>query len=212
MPHADACAWLITNHAPKEISSGYHRITGDLIAVDKGLEKLHVLGLTPLLIIGDFDSIDPDILKLYPDIPRISFETAKNETDTELALNWCIKQGYSRVVICNDMQGRFDHSAAIIQNLIDLHQKAIDCRIDSGQQTIFFLGQETLIPGKKGDLLSLISYSQEARFAASENLQYPLAGLVIHQHQSRGISNVFSSSEAHISLQSGLVLAIHTHS
>ncbi len=210
MPKNDATAYLITTHAPKLLSSGLLGFAKDIIAVDGGLRIVHNLGLTPKIIIGDFDSIDMDLLPLYHDIPKLRFQSEKNETDTELALAWCAQEGYGSIVICNDMQGRFDHSAAIIQNLIELHQKAISATIYTGTQKIFFLDPQTHINGKKGDLLSLIAYSEEIQLEDSENLQYSLKDLVIAKHQSRGISNVLTEDLATIKLRKGLALAIHT--
>nr|MDK2851646.1 thiamine pyrophosphokinae [Candidatus Cloacimonadota bacterium] len=211
MPETDTIAYLITTHSPDDISPGYRKIAGDIVAVDGGLQKVHDLGLIPKIIIGDFDSITQDLLQLYADTPKIRFQSAKNETDTELALAWCAQEGYGSVVICNDMQGRFDHSAAIIQNLIDLRGKGIACKIDTGRQSIYFLDHKTRIQGKKGDLLSLIAYSDQIHLIDSENLLYSLKDLVIAQHQSRGISNVLTQDEATINLKSGLALAIHTY-
>ena len=211
MPPAKSQAWLITNHAPSQIVSGYENIAGDIIAVDKGLEWVHDLHLTPALIIGDLDSLDPKVLALYPDTPLIRHKSEKNETDTELAITWCLSQGYQKIVICNDMQGRFDHSAAIIQNLITGHQKGISIHIESDVQSFFFLGPETTISARPGDLLSLISYSETSHFTSSTALQYPLRDLVLHQHQSRGISNVLLADKSLILLESGLVLAIVTY-
>ncbi len=210
MPKANGTVWLITNHAPARILSDYGQIKGDVIAVDSGLEKVHELGLEPTLVIGDFDSLDPTLLQKYPNLPRLQFNSHKNETDTELALNECAERGYRDIVICNDMQGRWDHSAAIIQNLIALHDDGISCRIDSGRQMIWFLSSENRIKGRQGDLLSLIAYSPDARFEESLSLEYPLAGLLLQQHQSRGISNIFTADEVLIRLARGLVLAIHS--
>ncbi len=210
MPPIKRQAWLITNHAPSQIVSGYENITGEIIAVDKGLEWVHRLNLSPALIIGDLDSLDPKILALYPDTPLIRHKSEKNETDTELAITWCIAQGYSKIVVCNDMQGRFDHSAAITQNLIMGHREGIDISIESEMQSCFFLGSETTISSKKGDLLSLISYSETSHFISSTALQYPLTDLTLQQHQSRGISNVLLADKCLIKLKSGLVLAIVT--
>lgn len=210
MPPAKSHAWLITNHAPTQIVSGYDNIIGDIIAVDKGLEKVHLLRMNPALIIGDLDSLDTNILKLYPDVPLVRHQSEKNETDTELAITWCIKQNYQKIVICNDMQGRFDHSAAIIQNLIAAHKQGIDIRVESERQSFFFLNPETSISAQAGDLLSLISYSKESHFSGSTALKYPLTDLILHQHQSRGISNVLLAVQSDIQLKSGLVLAIVT--
>lgn len=210
MPSTKKSAWLITNHAPLQVLSGYSNLSGDIIAVDKGLERVHSLGLQPAAIIGDLDSVSPSVLSQYSDILLIRHPVKKNETDTELALHWCLERGYGKIVILNDMQGRFDHGAALIQNLIELHRMGIESNIENEYQRFFFLDQNTRIEGQKGDLLSLISYSQKSLFASSTALQYPLNQLCLLQHQSRGISNVFLADEIGIKLESGLVLAIYT--
>lgn len=211
MPSVDISAWLITTHAPTRILSGYQNIQGDIIAVDGGLAVAAENSLIPKVLIGDFDSLDQDLLKNYPDIQIIRHQPQKNETDTELALKWCLDSGcYQKIVICNDMQGRVDHSLAIIQNLLELHRKGVDIAIETERQRLFFIREDTTLKGNKGDLISLISYSREARFLRSMGLEYPLEGLVIHQHQSRGISNVFVNDCIEIALAAGEVLAIYS--
>lgn len=211
MPLAERTAWLITNHAPCQILSGYSNIRGDVIAVDAGLKTVCELQLKPKVIIGDFDSLEPHYLAAYSDVQVVRHQTHKNETDTELALDWCLREGgYQKIVICNDLQGRADHYLAIIQNLLSLHRKGLSACIESDRQRLFFLNPQTTISGKQGDLLSLISYSPEAHFKESRGLEYPLNGLVIKQHQSRGISNVFNAREVFLDLQTGDVLAIYS--
>lgn len=207
---AKKSAWLITNHAPARIVSGYANICGDVLAVDAGLEAVAKLKLSPKLIIGDFDSLPIDLLQQFKDVAVHKHEQRKNETDTELALDWCIQQGYRDIVICNDMQGRFDHSLAIIQNLLNLHRKGICARIESEKQQIFFLTLHTALEGQKGDLLSLLCYGNEAQFKSSSGLEYPLDGLQLYQHQSRGISNVFAQNRIEIELNTGEVLAVYS--
>lgn len=209
MPPAEHTAWLITNHAPQQILSGYAKIKGDVIAVDAGLKTVATQKLKPKVIIGDFDSLEPRYLKAYPGVPVIRHHPQKNETDTELALDWCLQEGgYQEIVICNDMQGRVDHSLAIIQNLLMLHRKGVSASIQTNAQRLFFLLPQTELYGTKGDLLSLISYSISSAFNSSQGLQYPLNSLIIKQHQSRGISNVFDAERVVIDLLGGEVLAI----
>ncbi|MCK9556453.1 MAG: thiamine diphosphokinase [Candidatus Cloacimonetes bacterium] len=207
---ADKSAWLITNHAPNRILSSYTGIDGDIIAVDGGLQTVFEQKLSPKIIVGDLDSLNPALFNEYPDTPLLRHESRKNATDTELALDWCVTQGYTRIIICNDMQGRFDHCLAIVQNLLDLHRQGIMAFIESDSQRIFFIRESLTLKGKKGDLLSLVAYSPCVCFIASEGLEYPLKGLRIHQHQSRGISNVFDREEISLKVAEGEVLAIYT--
>lgn len=209
MPLAERTAYIITHYAPKEILSGYNNISGDIYAVDEGLQMVDALGLKPCYIIGDFDSVSQGLLSQYQATPIIRHETKKDETDTELALQFCVASGkYQKIVICNDMQGRFDHALAIVQNLCWLHGLGLDACIENAMQRIFFLQNHSLLQVPEGTLLSLIPWSDEACFEYSVGLAYSLDNLKIYRHQSRGISNVCIANEVEIALESGLVLAI----
>jgi len=209
-------AFLITNHAPDQIVSGYENILSHdiVIAVDAGLRVVELLGLWPSFIMGDLDSVDRQLLIKYKNIPKLTHPTEKNETDTELAINWCAKQDkFGKIIVCNDMQGRFDHALGLVQNLLMLHKKrgkkpAI--HIESADQQMFILPNQKNFQNNQGQLISLISLSPKAQFLSSQGLKYPLDGLILRQSQSRGISNEFTSDDAEIILLQGDVLAVIT--
>jgi len=205
-------AYLFTNHSPSEIVSGYSNIQPNdaVICVDKGLERVHGLGLKPDVLIGDLDSLSPDIFQKYPGLALIRYAAEKNETDTELALLWGLEQGFEELVICNDLQGRFDHALGLVQNLLLIKEKAPTVRtwIESQNQRVFILEQRTEFTEPKGSLLSLIALDEKAEFAYSKGLKYPLDGLTLYPHLSRGISNEIIAEKAVISLKTGVVLAI----
>jgi len=207
-------AYLFTNHAPLNIISGYESICADdtIIAVDKGLETVIQLGLQPDIIIGDLDSLSVELLSQYPKVPLLRHPSEKNETDTELALLWGVEQGFTELIVCNDLAGRFDHALALVQNLLLLKvtSPAIQTRIESQNQLLFMLDQQTEFLGKQGSLLSLIALQVNAEFADSKGLKYPLQGLQLSPQLSRGISNEIISPQAEIDLTTGLVLAILT--
>ena len=205
-------AWLFTTHSPREIFSSFSAIgPGDLIVgVDGGLERIDGLGLAPSVVIGDFDSLDPLLLEKYPFVPQLRHPTAKNETDTELAVLWALEQGGGELVICNDFGGRIDHALGLVQNLALSLSRGICAAVESEAQRIFFLDRDTRLDGLDGCLLSLLAWGETARFAASGGLRYPLDGLELSPLRSRGISNRIDSPQAWIGLSSGQALAILT--
>ncbi|MDP2173238.1 MAG: thiamine diphosphokinase [Candidatus Cloacimonadaceae bacterium] len=205
-------AWLFPDHCPGELFSGYDSIDyrDTIIAIDAGLEFLHQKGIMPNLIIGDFDSLSPDLLKAYADVPLQSFPSIKNETDSELALDWCLKNDIREIIICNDLEGRFDHALALIQNMLKAHRCNTSCRIESERQCAFFLASHTSLPSLNGATLSLLSWGEKAIFGFSAGLAYPLNGLELRDTLSRGLSNIITSDECSIKLVSGTVLAIIT--
>lgn len=208
-------AFLFTPFSPPKCLSGYHHILPEdhLIAVDGGLACINALGKTPTLLIGDMDSVDRHLLEKYRHIPLIEYASEKNETDTELALSWCINQGsYDEIIILNDLQGRFDHCLGLLQNLLYLKKQApkLSARLESQSQVLFFLDKTTLLQGKKGATLSLIAQGGMAEIESYKGLKYSLQGLKLYPHLSRGISNEITQDEAEIVVKSGDILAILT--
>ena len=205
-------AWLFTATSPEEIFGGYATIDAGsdlVVAVDAGLHRVRELGLTPILIIGDMDSVEPGLADLYPDCEQIRHPSQKNETDTELALNWCLEAGVGEIVVCNGLEGRFDHSLALVHNLSSLAGKGVSARIESERQRVWFLEAETTLSGHAGCLLSLLAW-ETAVFQHSRGLQYSLDGLRLNPGQVRGISNRIEGAEAWIKLDRGKILAILT--
>ncbi len=206
-------AWLFTGHCPSSIVSGYHNLKESdlLIAVDSGLAMMEDLGLSPHLIIGDLDSANElAIGRDYPGVPVLRYPTAKNETDTELAVLWCLQQGIGEIVICNDLQGRFDHALALVQNLLLARDKGVYCRIESANQVVLLLDRETALPYPAGSMLSLIALSEKAEFEDSTGLDYAMSGVMLYSHLSRGISNRINNLPAIVRLRGGKVLAVLT--
>ncbi len=206
-------AWLFTTHCPETIYSDYNAIldTDTLIAIDGGLEFLDRLGLAPDLILGDFDSLtDLSLLQKYPSAQLLRYPSAKNETDTELAVIWCVENGIDEAIICNDLEGRKDHALAIVQNLLYAHKHGLQARLESGAGIGLFIRENQVLPYPVGSLLSLISWSETALIRDSSGLEYSLANLRLQNHESRGISNRITSNPAQINLQNGLLFCLIT--
>ena len=66
-----------------------HRV----IAADSGMEHAALLGVTPELWLGDFDSADEALFTIYPDVPREAFPQDKDMTDGELAIAEALRRG-----------------------------------------------------------------------------------------------------------------------
>jgi thiamine pyrophosphokinase len=85
-----------------------------LIAADSGLIPLEEAGFVPHFIVGDMDSLDTiDRLKKYPSEKIIRFNTDKDYTDTELALNLLMQKNCEEIWIIGGGGGRIDHLFAL---------------------------------------------------------------------------------------------------
>ena len=183
-----------------------------LIAADGGLHHLQALGLSPHVLIGDFDSISEDEVEVARSngATVLSYPREKDETDLELAIKYTIDQGCTTLRIIAALGGRLDHTLA---NLFLLEMPALqdlDVRIDDGHEEIFIIKRPLTIAGQAGDTLSLLALETCARGVYTQGLKYPLREETLCPHLSRGVSNEMIEDEARVSLHSGRLLCIHT--
>jgi thiamine pyrophosphokinase len=206
-------AWLITPFAPSQSAIPYSNITENdcIIAVDGGLKRCLELNLIPNLLIGDMDSLPADSLENLPSgCEKIIHPAHKDETDTQLATQYCIDNKLQELIICNDLSGRLDHCLALIQNLLEAHRSGIKASLVSQTQIMQILSGQVTMAYPVNTLLSLLSVSDQTEFIDSTGLAYPLNNLTLYNWQSRGISNVTTEPSQSVNIASGLALVIIT--
>jgi thiamine pyrophosphokinase len=182
-----------------------------IICADGGTRYALALGLKPNLILGDFDSLAPELQESLKnqEIDWIEYSKEKDETDSELALQHAIKKGYTSILLFGVFGSRVDHMLTNIFALAHLLKNNIDTTIIEGNKEIRVIDKSITLHGKAGDLLSLIPLNGNVKKVKTENLQYPLHHEDLLFGYSRGISNVFTKSHAEVSIESGLLLVIH---
>ncbi|HOD17545.1 MAG TPA: thiamine diphosphokinase [Candidatus Cloacimonadota bacterium] len=211
---ASFCARLITPFAPLKPAVPYSSFSDEdlVIAVDGGYQMCRKLSIKPAVLIGDFDSLNPEEKEQIEaaEIKVLPHSQHKNETDTELAVQYCLQNSIKEVYIYNTLDGRFDHALALVQNLLEAHRANINCRIVSSSQIVFLLAETTKTDFPTGTILSLLAISPSATFISSLGLFYPLDELTLFNWQSRGISNSVTEPEQIITLKNGTALAVVT--
>ena len=104
----------------------------EIIAVDSGVEHLFKLSLDPTTLIGDLDSISKKSLNEVKKngVKILAFNSNKDQTDFELALNYLEETEKSKVYIIGGESGEIDHlisifllipSRSFFQNIIWLY-------------------------------------------------------------------------------------------
>ena len=87
----------------------------EIIAVDSGVEHLFKLSLDPNTLIGDLDSISKKSLNEVKKngVKILAFNSNKDQTDFELALNYLEETEKSKVYIIGGESGEIDHLISI---------------------------------------------------------------------------------------------------
>ncbi|OHD15602.1 MAG: thiamine diphosphokinase [Spirochaetes bacterium GWD1_27_9] len=113
-----------------------------IIASDGGLNTLNSINIKPNLLIGDFDSVNKDILSDYPDIQVEKYPKEKDLTDSELALKKAISLTPQKIELFAMTGSYFDHSIANVFNLIRNFSTNIQISIISSNSTIFVIDSD----------------------------------------------------------------------
>jgi len=184
-----------------------------VIAADSGAETALRLGHVPAYIVGDFDSLDAQLVEQLRvrGSHIISAAVEKDETDTELAVQLAIEQGATHITLLGALGGdRFDHTIANVLLLAGFD--TVPIQIIDGPSTCWLLRGpgRTAIEGHAGDLLSLLPLTSDATGIHTQGLYYPLSGETLRFGKPRGVSNMLTGEQAGVSLENGMLLVIHT--
>lgn len=184
-----------------------------LLAADGGAHIAAHYGLRPHRVIGDMDSISPALLAELEsrgaEIAR--YPVAKDETDLELALIDAAARGHDLIVVIGAVGNRLDHTLANVYLLALPQLAGRTVKLVGGREEVTLLRPGTHhIDGKPDDTISLLPVGGPASGVRTEGLAYPLHGETLHFGPARGVSNVMAGNTAHVTLESGWLLLIHT--
>lgn len=193
-----------------------------IIAVDGGLETAFRLAASPLTdIVGDFDTVEPEILKLYremPDGPVIHrFNPEKDYTDTDIALKLAIAKcrecpDTSQIWILGATGTRLDHVLANISMLLQPFKAGIPAYIQDKNNLIFLLSGSMAIDreGQFGHYLSLIPLTQTLEGVTLEGVKYPLKDHRVYRGESLCVSNEITGARAVLTVREGIAIVLET--
>ena len=171
-----------------------------ILAADAGMEALYRDHILPDIIVGDFDSVNPDTLEYFHDKEQIEvcmLNPEKDDTDTEYAIREAIRRGAMEIVVIGATGTRIDQ---IKISLVDEHN-----RIRMINQPLTIRKAE-----QYGKYVSLIPFSEKVCGVTLRGLKYPLTDYTMGGFNSLGISNEIVSDEATISFSSGELIVIES--
>ena len=187
-----------------------------LIAADGGARHCLEIGLTPVYVIGDMDSLsEDDIRKLESQGSKLIYHPARKDfTDLELALSYARHLGAQEILVYAALGARWDQTLANL--LLPASEFFADIRIHliDGPQEIQLLrgGESRLLSGRPGDIVSLIPIGGDVHGVTTKELEYPLYNERLQFGSTRGISNVMLGDRATESLRFGNLVCVLIHS
>lgn len=176
-----------------------------VIAADGGLMALKKAGISPNLIMGDFDSLGS-----VPEGENVVFHRPeKDDTDTMLAVRRALDMGSETIVIYGGMGGRFDHSIANLQTLHYIANRGAEgYLIGCGSVcTVIKNGGIGFGTGMRGTL-SVFSLSGTSAGVDLRGVKYPLTDHILTSEYPLGVSNEFIGLPASVSVKNGALTVI----
>ena len=174
-----------------------------VIAADGGWRWCRSAGLTPDLLLGDFDSLGE--VPAFDHILRVPVE--KDDTDTMLAIKYGLKEGYRTFHLYGGTGGRPDHTLANLQALGFLAQAGATGYLYGKSYLFTALRNGSLtLPARKEGIFSLFCLGQEAQGVSIHGAQYPLDRVPVSPFFPIGVSNHFQGNPVTIQVETGCLL------
>jgi thiamine pyrophosphokinase len=183
-----------------------------VIAADGGAFALERWGITPNLVVGDFDSLGLERAAALGarGATVVPFPMEKAESDLELAMRYALESGADDIVILGAFGGRLDHALANTMLLADPAYRGWHVRAVQGATQVRALhdGERVTLDGPIGSVVTLLPVGGDAQGVSTEGLRYALAGDTLRFGHSRGLSNEIISSPASVALGTGVLFVI----
>lgn len=162
-----------------------------IIAADAGIGHAAMLGITPELWVGDFDSIPPDLPDCLTSVPRQTFPSEKDKTDGELAIDAALERGATALILAGAFGGaRADHSFLHLALAIRLAEGGTTVLLTSGAQegVPLLCGDAAEFDYAEGTLFSILGFSDLSGLTV-EGAKWPLDQVEVTFGSSLTLSN-----------------------
>ncbi|NLM74738.1 MAG: thiamine diphosphokinase [Clostridiaceae bacterium] len=181
-----------------------------VIAVDGGATHLMRANLMPHIVVGDFDSINPDDLKLLKtsNVELITCPVEKDFTDMELASDIAINKNPTEVLFVCATGSRLDHSIGNVLHLYVFLEKGIKASIEDENNRIFLVRDSIKLKKQENYKVSLLPLTPLVEGITTKGLYYPLKDQSVKFGSCFGVSNEFCEDLASITFKKGLALVI----
>lgn len=186
-----------------------------VIGVDRGLEFLYNHQVNPTHIVGDFDSVEPEIIAYYKentDVPVREFNPVKDASDTEIAVRLAVELGVEKLWIFGATGTRLDHVMANIQILKIAHDKGVKAFIIDEYNRISLAEKETILTVEDsfGKYFSVFPFGGNVKNLSIEGAKYPLSNYYLCPCDSRTVSNEMKEQEVKITFSEGMIILMET--
>ncbi|MGS0765528.1 thiamine diphosphokinase [Syntrophomonas curvata] len=182
-----------------------------ILCADGGANYAYQMGVLPAYIVGDMDSIKPQVRAYYEGhkIPFKKYPQRKDFTDTQLILELAEELGASEIIFVGSLGKRLDHTLSNLYCGAELALRGKKIWHYSSDCSAYLVNTEFTVEGEIGDKVSVLALSDMARGVYEEGFEYPLENVILEKWNPYAISNVLREKRGVIRVQDGLLLVLH---
>lgn len=182
-----------------------------LLCADGGANYAYEMGVIPSYIVGDMDSIRPEVREFYTahQVQFRKYPRRKDFTDTQLALSLAEELGADEVLFLGTLGKRLDHTLSNLYCGIELAMMGKKIVHYAPDCAVYLIAQSLTISGQKGDMVSVLPLSEEARGVCEKGFEYPLDNVVLEKKNPYAVSNILAKSQGEISVEEGVLAVFH---
>ena len=194
----------------RELLLRHWSAVGLRVAADGGANTLAEMDLLPDVVVGDLDSLKPEVRERLPSEAVVRVPE-QDTNDADKATRYCLEQGLTEVHLFGADGGRADQFLAILEVMLR-HSRQARLVLWTSRERMEFVHrswQDTLVPET---VVSLLPVFGPVRGVTTSGLAYPLNGqdLVPGQPPS-GVSNQATDETVRITCESGALLLCVQH-
>ena len=174
-----------------------------VIGADRGYFTLVENGYEPHVAIGDFDSYTGKIACEN----TIVYPVKKDFTDSALAIDYAIQNGYEKIVVFGGIGGDLDHTIANIALVGKYVKVGIDLSFVDGENVLFAVHNSAIeFDAKAKGRVSVFSFDNTSEGVSEKGLLYSLDNATLDNKTPLGVSNEFIGLKSEISVADGTLL------
>ena len=183
-----------------------------VVAVDGGYSFVRKAGLTPHVVIGDFDSLKHPPRNLPESVKVITHPVHKDQTDAELAVRLCLQSGVKDLIMACPSSTEIDHFLGTVGLLevIARSRRPMRARlINHGYLFEVIRDQSVSIHRRKGEVLSVFPVSRRITLSTS-GTRYRANSVTVNRGDSLALRNLITANRARVTVR-GTALLYYTH-
>ena len=177
-----------------------------LICADGGANSAFKYNLLPDYIIGDLDSILPEIYDYFFDKCDIRHIKRQNDTDVEKCIKFALKKHCNEIILLGVTGDRLDHTFCNMGIVLKFFDKAKLSIIHKNSYLTAYSGNIVLktIPG---ETISIYAIEKKTKII-STGLKYQLKNIGLPFGQRESTSNVAKKNEVKLKITGGKIFVI----